>query len=343
MSSLSDPFAFAQRLRTWYQRHRRNLPWREKPSLYKTVVSEFMLQQTQVATVLPYFKRWLRVFPNFATLATASGATVLRHWEGLGYYNRARNLHRLAQHLQTLATLPTTPQAWQQFPGIGPYSSAAITSIAFGHPTVVVDGNVIRILTRLTAESTLFNDRTAATRHVTPLANQLFDRSHPGDYNQGMMELGATVCLKQNPLCLLCPVRSFCIAGRQGNPETFPRFAARRIQRVTLNRLWIEKRQNLLLHRRPHGARRLANICELPTNNGVLKQLNYHDLLMRKHRGISHQCIEERIYRAIGSPALYKTIAADTRLFWVPFSKINTITLSGPHRKWINEILEKRR
>ena len=133
----------------WFEDNKRPLPWRESPSLYATVVSEFMLQQTQVKTVLPYWSRWMERFPDFRALAEAEESVVLKHWEGLGYYSRARYLHRLARKIRDLDPIPRDTASWLQFKGVGPYTAAAITSIAFGTPAACVDGNVIRILSRI--------------------------------------------------------------------------------------------------------------------------------------------------------------------------------------------------
>src|SRR5688572_1441670 len=197
---------FQSSLLGWYRAHARTLPWRQQPSLYKTVVSEFMLQQTQVKTVLPYFARWLEALPDFAALAAADEARVLKLWEGLGYYSRARNLHRLAQIIAALPAPPRTAAEWRELPGVGPYTAAAITSISFATPAACVDGNVVRILARLTADATLYRDSGTAAKAFTPLADALLPVAHPGAHNQAMMELGATVCFRQNPLCLTCPV-----------------------------------------------------------------------------------------------------------------------------------------
>ncbi len=210
--------AAAQRaaLRAWFLAHQRRLPWREQPGLYKTVVSEFMLQQTQVATVLPYFERWMRKFPDFAALAAARETEVLKLWEGLGYYRRARLLHALAKELVKLPTPPRTPEAWLELPGVGPYTAAAITSIAFGAPAAVVDGNVVRVLARLHGETRQFKDGSAAVKFFTPAADALLDARHPGDHNQAMMELGATVCTRHNPLCTVCPFVTWCVVAARG-------------------------------------------------------------------------------------------------------------------------------
>ena len=140
-------------------------------------------------------------------------------WEGLGYYSRARNLHKLAQAHHAAATKPRTPAEWRELPGIGPYTAAAITSISFAEPAAVVDGNVVRILARLTNETRQFRDGTEAVKHFTPLADALVVGSNPGEHNQAMMELGATVCFRQKPMCLVCPVAAFCVARKRRQPR----------------------------------------------------------------------------------------------------------------------------
>lgn len=219
---------FSAALLGWYRVNARRLPWRETPSLYRTVVSEFMLQQTQVKTVLPYFARWHDALPDFAALAATPEAQVLKLWEGLGYYSRARNLHRLARAIAALPAAPRTPAEWQELPGVGPYTAAAITSISFGAPAACVDGNVVRILARLTADATEYRDSATAAKAFKPLADALLSASAAGDHNQAMMELGATICSRQNPLCLTCPVRAFCAASARGEPEAFPRLAPKK-------------------------------------------------------------------------------------------------------------------
>ena len=176
---IKNKSTFVRRLRKWFRSHKRDLPWRSDPSLYKTVVSEFMLQQTQVKTVLPYFERWLRIFPDFASLAAAPEEKVIKHWEGLGYYHRARNLRKLAIQLGKFPAPPTTRQEWQKLPGVGPYTAAAITSIAFGENEAVVDGNVIRILTRLAADNTTYKSSTEAASMHTPKARKLRNAVRP--------------------------------------------------------------------------------------------------------------------------------------------------------------------
>lgn len=331
---------FQQALLGWYRENARTLPWRSQPTLYKTVVSEFMLQQTQVKTVLPYFARWLEALPDFATLASASEERVLKLWEGLGYYSRARNLHRLAQAIAARKTPPRTPAEWQELPGVGPYTAAAITSIAFDAPAACVDGNVVRILARLTADATEFRDSASAAKKFGPLADTLLPAVARGDHNQAMMELGATVCLRHNPLCLTCPVREFCAGARSGEPENFPRLAPKQMEQQRVTRVWCERRGSLLLHRAAANARRFANIHELPLAAHLgLKDAaaSRGELLAKKRRGITRFQIVESIHVAPGPTS---RLAAD--LVWVPLADLGAITLSGPHRRWVAEILAKR-
>lgn len=331
---------FQAALHGWYRTHQRQLPWRASPSLYKTVVSEFMLQQTQVATVLPYFDRWLRELPDFAALAAAPETKVMKLWEGLGYYSRARNLHKLAQAVVAMPAPPRTPAAWRELPGIGPYTSAAITSIAFGEPAACVDGNVVRILARLTGETKRFPTSVDAAKHFTPLANALIVDAPAGDHNQAMMELGATVCFRAKPLCLTCPVAAFCAARRAGNADELPRFAPKRIEQREIDRVWCEHGGKLLLRRGSAAARRLAGLHELPEAVGLGVTPVASALLATKRRAITRFQITERIYAVPADAALRQRIAADGTLEWIARDELDRITLSGPHKRWIDELLE---
>lgn len=330
---------FSTALRGWYRANARRLPWRQSPSLYRTVVSEFMLQQTQVKTVLPYFARWQEALPDFTALAAAPEAQVLKLWEGLGYYSRARNLHRLAQAIAALPAPPRTPAEWQELPGVGPYTAAAITSISFGAPSACVDGNVVRILARLTADGTEYRDSSSAAKTFTPLANTLVPADAAGEHNQAMMELGATVCFRHNPLCLTCPVRAFCGASARGEPTSFPRLTPKKIEKVAVTRIWCERNGALLLHRAAAEARRLSGQHELPTaaQFGLPESVATQGVLLAKHqRGITRFRITESIH--VAAPPRAKL--ADG-LVWVPQAEIATLTLSGPHRRWITEILRR--
>ena len=330
--------SFQTALHAWYRVHHRKLPWRDKPSLYKTVVSEFMLQQTQVATVLPYFDRWLRALPGFAALAAAPATKVMKLWEGLGYYSRARNLHKLARAYVAMSSPPRTPAEWQELPGIGPYTAAAITSISFGEPAAVVDGNVVRILARLTGEGRLFRDGTEAVKHFTPLAGGLVIGSNPGEHNQAMMELGATVCHRKSPRCSTCPVARFCAARKAGHPEKLPRLRPKLTERMFVIRTFCLDRGRLLLRRGHATAKRLAGLHELPEATDLGVQPAARSLLATQRRTITRFRITESIYAVKPTAALRKRIALDGSLEWVPLRRLGRVTLSGPHKRWIAEL-----
>ena len=207
----------------WYFREKRDLPWRHTRDPYKIWVSEIMLQQTQVATVIPYYERWLKTFPSLAVLARAPLSRALELWAGLGYYRRVRMLHRAAQHVQKkfLGRIPQTAEALKKLPGIGRYTAGAIASIAFDEKTPVLDGNVIRILTRIFAiPQSVDQPRTLDKLWV--IAGSLLPDKKPGDLNQALMELGATVCFPLTPQCAQCPVRKNCLAHRKGNERFYP-------------------------------------------------------------------------------------------------------------------------
>jgi len=198
--------AFRKKLLRWYDTHRRDLPWRNTKDAYRIWVSEIMLQQTRVGAVLDHYRRFFDRFPTVSDLAKARTQSVLAAWSGLGYYRRARNLHAAAKVVafERGGVVPQTAEELRQLPGIGRYTAAAIASIAFGERTAVVDGNVERVLQRLTGRDDL------AAAETWQLAETLLSPRRPADFNQAMMELGAMVCLPREPRCLVCPVLEFC-------------------------------------------------------------------------------------------------------------------------------------
>lgn len=330
--------AFQKALIDWYDANARDLPWRSAPSTYGTVVSEFMLQQTQVKTVLPYFHAWLEKYPDFKTLARATEEQVLKSWEGLGYYSRARNLHKLAQEIAAIPEnqLPTDSKSWLKFPGVGPYAAAAICSISFDDPSAVVDGNVVRILSRITADPTDYKNSTDAAKAYRTLVQDLLNPDRPGDHNQAMMELGATVCHKQSPNCLLCPVRSFCQGYAQGIAESLPRLAKTKFEERLVDRAWIQSEQGVLLHKIPANAKRMKGLHELPELSALgLPAPKAKPTLTRK-RSITRYRITERIY-TIPAQKIPAELPADH--IWASPETIAALPFSGPHRRWVKELL----
>ena len=265
---------FGRALLRWYDSSRRDLPWRESNDFYRVWISEVMLQQTRVEAVIPYYRRFLERFPSVESLATASEDTVLTAWSGLGYYSRARNLHRSAKQLAT-QNLPATYSEVLSLPGAGPYTAAAVASIALDLPYAAVDGNVIRVISRLTNDASEIAS-VAARRRFTGEAGALLDPRRPGDFNQAMMELGATICLPRAPDCGACPVGKFCAARAAGTERELPvKLKKQKARDVPLDLALIEAGipegaglpegdRRIFLVKRSSSERRLADFWELP-------------------------------------------------------------------------------
>jgi len=237
----------------WYDREKRDLPWRASRDPYRILISEFMLQQTQVATVIPYYRRFLESFPSVASLARADETLVLKHWEGLGYYSRARNLLAAARIIDKEhgGRVPDTHEDIVRLPGIGRYTAAAVLSIAFGREVPVLDGNVKRVISRLLCLDE--NGRTATSeKRLWEAAERLLSRDRPGDFNQAMMELGATVCLPKSPGCGRCPVAKLCLAHREGRQEEFPPPKARvKAEKIEVSAAVISRNGKTYIQKRP--------------------------------------------------------------------------------------------
>ncbi len=204
---------FSDALLAWYDRQAIELPWRNQLDAYRIWLAEIMLQQTRVTTVIEYYRRFLAAFPNVQALAAASLDHVIKQWEGLGYYSRARNLHRAAQAVvnEYGGEFPVTAATLQTLPGIGRYTAAAVASIAFNEPVAALDGNVMRILARLYDYDGELG-QPAADKQLNEWSQTLLDRQRPGDFNQALMDLGRTVCLPRNPTCAQCPIQKYCRA-----------------------------------------------------------------------------------------------------------------------------------
>lgn len=208
---------------TWYRRHRRDLPWRRTRDPYCIWLSEVMLQQTRVDTAIAYYERFVQRFPNVAALAAAPIEEVLKLWEGLGYYQRARNFHAAVRevHERYGGIVPNDPAVFARLPGVGPYTLGAVLSIAFGRALPAVDGNVMRVISRLTGFAEPI-DKAAGRKFIETVAERLVLKSAPGDWNQAVMELGALVCKPRQPDCEACPIADWCVANQQGNAEALP-------------------------------------------------------------------------------------------------------------------------
>ncbi len=260
---------FSQRLLRWFDRHQRALPWRatgEPPDPYAVWVAEIMLQQTRVETVVPFYRRFLARFPDIATLASADEAELLALWSGLGYYRRCRGLHAAAKEVVAAGgRLPETARELERLPGIGPYTAAAIASIAFAEPVPVLDGNVERVLCRFAAQGEGAQKKSGRAALLALSVALFLDPRRPGDSNQALMELGATVCRPRAPRCQACPLSGGCKAFAMAAVERFPaperRPPARPVRQLLA---FVERGGKLLLFRRSASAGQLAGLWEFP-------------------------------------------------------------------------------
>ena len=346
---------FRQQLLDWYAAEKRDLPWRSSGLPYQIWVSEAMLQQTQVATVIPYFYRFLAAFPTIASLAEAEPQQVLKLWEGLGYYSRARNLQKAAQQMVEKfgGEIPADYEAFRQLPGVGPYIAAAVQSIAFDRPFAVVDGNVKRVLARLLGIDAPVNDPKSLII-FQQFADELLEKSRPGDYNQAMMELGALICRPKQPHCGNCPVRENCFAVAKNMQPELPK---RLVREATPVQHWliaiVEKNDAVLLVRRPENGL-LGGLWEFPTVENVSGTMDEKTVIqsIRDVCGVSVSGIEslEPVRHAFTH---FKIIChvfrceyvsgdiavANSRDFvWVKWSQISDYPLPKTHHKILDQL-----
>jgi A/G-specific adenine glycosylase len=321
------------RLLAWYAAERRRLPWREEVAPYRTLVSELMLQQTRVDTVIPYFDRWMSRFPTVEDLAAAPLDDVLAAWAGLGYYRRARNLHAAARAVAGAGAFPATVEGLLALPGVGPYTAGAIASIALGLDAPAVDGNVERVLARLRAVER------PAKAWLWAEASASLPKGQAGDYNQALMELGATVCTPRAPNCPRCPLREGC-RGRT-SPERFPEKAERRpipSRRVVAAVAWREGR--VLLARRPDEGL-LAGLWEPPWGAGPVATMldRTVGLSVRESAPMSrvehvfthlHLVVDVYVVDAEGEPTVGPEYAIAR---WLPPDALDAVGLSTLARK----------
>jgi A/G-specific adenine glycosylase len=340
-----DAAGFRRKLMSWYRSHARELPWRGVNDPYRTWLSEVMLQQTRVGAVVEHYENFLRKFPTILALALAPESEVLAIWSGLGYYRRARMLHKTAQFLtrERGGVLPNTAAELRTLPGIGEYTSAAIASIAFGESIAVVDGNVERVLLRLTGRPEL---KTAAARaFVQRKASTLVPKRRvgdrvnvAGDHNQAMMELGATLCLPRNPLCLHCPVYSMC--KTRGEHITPPRAA--QLSRPAAYLLSLRKRgtqTEVLLELRADDASLMPGMYELPPL--PLDAVQGREPLLRLRHAITNTNYYVQIFAAHGpqdSGLRHAVPASNSDLHWILTNRLASLPLTGLARKALQRL-----
>jgi A/G-specific adenine glycosylase len=354
MAALSP--ASRRRLLRWFERHQRDLPWRRDRDPYRIWVSEAMLQQTQVAAVIPYFERFLAAFPTLADLADADLHDVLRLWEGLGYYRRARDLHCAARHVVERhgGCFPDHPDAAMKLPGVGRYMAGAILSQAFDRRLPIVEANTKRVLCRLFGRDA--DPRSAATQQwLWETAEQILPRRNVGEFNQSLMELGQTICTAKAPRCDVCPLATDCVARRLGRQERIPRASPPpRIVEVREAAVVIRRRGQVLLVQRPPTGR-WAGMWEFP--HGPLEPGETHesaaDRIARSLTGMRIGAVTELLTLRHGITRFRITMVCFeaahqagrfassfyTGARWVRPTELASYPVSSPQRKLANQLI----
>jgi A/G-specific adenine glycosylase len=333
--------ALRVRLLEWYAQHQRNLPWRQSSNPYAIWVSEIMLQQTRVAVVADRYQEFMKRFPTLVSLALAPEQDVLALWSGLGYYRRARMLHKAAEFVASHlgGNLPSRAEELRALPGIGAYTAAAIASIAHGEPVAVVDGNVERVLCRLAGwDAGSRKGGGAALRHkIEDLAGRLLDRAQPGDFNQAIMELGATVCLPRNPQCLVCPLMADCkTRGEHKTPRRAPMISRAVGYALSVRTESEEGRQRgpggreVLLEQRSAQQTVMPGMWELPTL--ARSDVPQGDLRMTLRHAIMQVNYYVRVRTVFEDDIESITVAGGERR-WVPLREAAEMALTGLARK----------
>ena len=319
--TLPSKNSLRQELLLWYRRYHRSMPWRDRPSPYRTWISEIMLQQTTVAFVIPYFERFIKKFPDLRSLAGAKEEEVLALWAGLGYYSRARNLLLAAQKIvrQHRGVFPDDFDSLISLPGIGRYTAGAILSIAFQKPYPVLDGNVSRVFSRLTAQN-------KTPKEFWRMAEDLLDHERPGDWNQALMELGATVCAPENPNCEVCPISFACSAFKTKTQNLFPAPKIRKnVVKLNWNFLWIERGGKALLWKRDEKEKLLKGHWGLPEIGRAKAQVGV--LLKSASHTITHHQINVRVYEG----SLKEEISYPMK--WAPREELPKLLVSSLWKK----------
>ena len=349
MKNPSSPQGKLRRtLLRWYSQHKRDLPWRHTRDPYKIWVSEIMLQQTQVATVIPYYEKWLKAFPSLSSLARAPLSRALELWAGLGYYRRVRMFHQAARQLQehSQGGIPKTAKELRALPGIGRYTAGAIASIALGEKTPVLDGNVIRILTRIFAIPQSV-DRPATLEKLWSLAAALLPDKNPGDLNQALMELGATVCFPSTPQCARCPVRKSCAAHKKRKELFYPvRSVEERYENLQMAALVLRNDKNeVWLEKQPEKGR-WGGLWMFPfwqNNEAMLEEIKAWHLSPRHFLTVPHAFTKYRIKLVVyEAKHLQRIVLGRKNGKWVPVEKLAGIACPSPHRKIAQKLTSRK-
>ena len=338
--------SFSSILLAWYEQNKRNLPWRHTKDPYKIWLCEIIMQQTRVAQGLTYYNRCVETFPTSADLARATEDQVLKLWQGLGYYSRARNLHAAAKSMN--GVFPPTYDGVRALKGVGDYTAAAICSIAYDMPYAVVDGNVYRVLSRVFGIDTPI-DGTEGKKQFTELAQQLLDKQNPGDYNQAIMDFGAMVCTPQAPQCLMCPLVNMCKSYKEGTQEKLPVKALKtKITTRYFHYIYVEQGQYTWLHQRGAGDV-WQNLYEPPLLETADGKFKRHSLQLSQWFGRSAQVVpvsktplKHVLSHRIIYASLYKVVVPPSRKLPEEFIQVQTKDLPKyAVSRLVQKLLEK--
>lgn len=328
---IRNPGVIRAKLAAWFREHGRDLPWRRTADPYAIMVSEFMLQQTQVATVIPFFERWLARFPDFPALAAASEAEVLAAWQGLGYYSRARNLHRAAQQVvsELGGSLPRDPAEIARLPGIGCYTAGAIASFAFDLAVPAIDANIARVLARL-IDCREPIDTAAGTALLAHAAGALLPDAGGREHTSALMELGALVCTPAKPQCLRCPIREEC---RTTDPDSLPiRKPRRKTVSMREDCAWVVRGRRILLVQQTGP--RWRGLWKLPD---LTIPVNGHEPLTFLTYPFTHHRVHLSVYEA----PVPRELAPHEQ--WFLAAELADVALTAPHRRAIELLLKNRK
>lgn len=341
-------------LKEWFAENRRELPWREDPSPYRVWISEVMLQQTQVSVVIPYFERWMKLFPTVESLARASQEQVIKAWEGLGYYSRARYLHEAAQVFlnEYGGVIPSNPEALSKIKGLGPYTIGAILNFAFHQKIPAVDGNVIRVLSRYFAILEEV-DNCKMVKKITQKVEDILPENAPWIISEALIELGALVCKKQEPLCLECPLRPSCLAFRHGLQSELPKKKKKTSTTVLYRLVAVIDCQGWILLKKGEKGKVMSDLYEFPYveikapfERGSCKEeaaVLFSKELGRKlipTRSFPKQEHGFTRYRAHLFPFLLTTAVKNENECWKTREELASLPFSSGHRRILNLFLE---
>lgn len=324
-------------LTSWYQANQRDLPFRKNKNPYAIWVSEIMAQQTRIDSMIPYFNRWMEKWPTIEALANAEIEDILHCWQGLGYYNRARKLHEGAKKVNAFyqGKLPQDISLLQEIPGIGFYTAGAIGSIAFGLRAPAVDGNVLRVTTRIKEIDDDITKKTTVDQ-VYQIVYDWMEGADASDFTQGLMEIGALICTPKNPGCLLCPLRDFCMSYKNGTQLEYPvKKAAKKPLEIELNTYFITNHHQEVLLSRDWSDGLMEGLYRLPQYSSILEELKEAHFVQKRKHVFSHRVWNMNCFQIeVDDCALEHTQ-------WFKLSELDQVPLVTAHRKWLNKLVEE--